>query len=248
MTPPPTHLDPSELGNKDYWQKTYTSDLSTNTTIPTHQGTSWFSEHNATPTTLTYLLSLSPPLPPTTSILDLGTGTGELLFHILSSSPFTGRKLGIDYAPASIDLATRLARQKGYPEDAVRFQCWDILSQRDGSDWKDGEFDLVLDKGTFDAVSLNADVDAESGKRVCEVYRDRVMPMVKTGGRFLVTSCNWTEGELREWFEGGGGGDGEQHGRFEFEGRVEYPKFRFGGVEGQGVYGVCFRKVAVMGL
>ncbi|KAL8683113.1 MAG: hypothetical protein Q9186_000927 [Xanthomendoza sp. 1 TL-2023] len=151
--------------------------------------------------------------------------------------------LGIDYSPASIELATRLARAKGHAEEAVGFKCWDILqAPREENGWDEGDFDVVLDKGTFDAVSLNEEVD-ERGKRVCAVYRDRVIPMVKVGGRFLVTSCNWTEAELRQWFEGGGE---EEESRFEYEGRVAYPKFKFGGVEGQSVYAVCFRKVAMM--
>lgn len=151
--------------------------------------------------------------------------------------------LGIDYSPASILLARRIALQKGYSEEEVAFKEWDILTPPTREDgWnEDVEFDVVLDKGTFDAVSLNEETD-EAGRRVCEGYCARVVRMVKVGGTFLVTSCNWTEGELREWFEYGAGGD-DPGGRFAFDGKVEYPKFRFRGVEGQSVYGVCFRRV-----
>lgn len=145
--------------------------------------------------------------------------------------------LGIDYSAASVSLATRLAAESGYGEDEVGFKEWDILA--DGG-WREGEFDVVLDKGTFDAVSLNAETDAE-GRRMCEGYAGKVVGMVKKGGRFLVTSCNWTEEELRGWFEGKGGAEGERG--FEWEGKVEYPRFRFGGKMGQSVSGVCFRRV-----
>ncbi|KAL8728874.1 MAG: hypothetical protein Q9166_005114 [cf. Caloplaca sp. 2 TL-2023] len=242
MTPILNHLDPSELGNKDYWETTYTSDLHTHSLNPLHTGTTWFTTSNASPLTLRYLLSLSPPLPPTTtSFLDLGTGNGSLLFHLRSH--FSGPMLGIDYSPSSISLASRLSLEKGFTSSEIRFKEWDILvPPTPENGWEEGEFDVLLDKGTFDAVSLNEEMDAR-GRRVCEGYADKVVRMVKVGGRFLVTSCNWTEAELRGWFEGStGNGDWDGRG-FDFDGRVEYPKFRFGGREGQSVYGVCFRRV-----
>ncbi|KAL8636226.1 MAG: hypothetical protein Q9228_006358 [Teloschistes exilis] len=251
MTPPspPNHLDPSELGDKTFWDETYTSDLTHNASKPTHIGQTWFSDSNASALTLKYLLSLSPPLDSaSTSFLDLGTGNGEFLF-LLREGGFTGSMLGVDYSPASVELASRIAGQKGLSvegEAGVRFNEWDIVS----GNWADsgeGEFDVVLDKGTFDAVSLSADTDGE-GRRVCEGYRAKVLPMVKVGGRFLVTSCNWTEEELKGWFEWSaleGGGKGEDGGgKFKWEGRVEYPRFKFGGVEGQSVSGVCFKRVS----
>ncbi|KAL8787904.1 MAG: hypothetical protein Q9213_001931 [Squamulea squamosa] len=236
MPPPPAHLNPSELGTKDYWETTYTSDLSTNFQNPTHTGTTWFTSSNASPLTLAYLHSITPPLSKSsTTFLDLGTGNGEMLFLLRSEGGFKGNMLGIDYSPASVELASRVAKQKGYKSEEVGFREWDILA---AEGWQGGEFDVVLDKGTFDAISLNEETDG-LGRRVCEGYKEKVVGMVKMGGRLLVTSCNWTESELREWFEGK---DRDGMG-FEFEGRVDYPKFRFGGREGQSVYGVCFRRV-----
>lgn len=162
-----------------------------------------------------------------------------MLFLLRSHGGFTGRMMGIDYSAPSIELASRIAEQKGYTANEVGFRCWDILSSSPSRVWDGGKFDVVLDKGTFDAVSLCDETDAE-GRRVSEGYRGKVLPMVRRGGRFLVTSCNWTEEELREWFEGEGEGE---EGHFEWEGRVEYPRFRFGGKMGQSVSGVCFRRV-----
>ncbi|PYH38543.1 putative S-adenosylmethionine-dependent methyltransferase [Aspergillus neoniger CBS 115656] len=166
----------------------------------------------------------------------------------------------------------------------IRFEEWDILhgdvyqtstseeEEGDGKgvkggkvDWfpyDKGGFDIVLDKGTFDAVSLSDEVipDADgaaageghaSGKtvqrRVCERYPGIVRGLVRKGGFVVVTSCNWTEEELVAWFTRGGsgtgdGGDGEED-KFVVWGRVEYPRFRFGGREGQGVCTVCFQRV-----
>lgn len=164
-----------------------------------------------------------------------------MLFLLRSEGGFTGPMLGIDYSTASVELAERIAVQRGFGASEIRFREWDIL----GREWEEGEegvWDVVLDKGTFDAVSLSAETDA-IGRKVCEGYEGRVLSMVKKGGRFLVTSCNWTEEELRAWFEGKGEGDAHELGTFEWEGTVGYPSFQFGGQTGQSVSGVCFRRI-----
>ncbi|KAJ5989297.1 hypothetical protein N7481_004507 [Penicillium waksmanii] len=98
-----------------------------------------------------------------------------------------------------------------------------------------GGFDIVLDKGTFDAISLAGDA---KDTQVCERYPGIVRRLIRTGGFLIVTSCNWTEEELVHWFTAAEGSD-----RFIVWGRVEYPRFRFGGQEGQGVCTVCFQRV-----
>lgn len=95
-------------------------------------------------------------------------------------------------------------------------------------------FDVVLDKGTFDAISLSSDLDAR-GRRICEGYREHVERLVRSGGVLLVTSCNWTEEELTTWFV-------VPAGELEAVGRIRYPVFRFGGGVGQSVSCVCFRR------
>ncbi|OJK03151.1 hypothetical protein ASPACDRAFT_40473 [Aspergillus aculeatus ATCC 16872] len=154
----------------------------------------------------------------------------------------------------------------------IRFEEWDILSASeagvvaDGLGWFPYEqrgFDIVLDKGTFDAVSLSAELvsgtedesqERKGGKmvqrRVCERYPGIARGLVRPGGFLVVTSCNWTEEELVEWFTASAavseGGEGEGEGlkdRLVVWGRVEYPRFRFGGREGQGVCTVCFQRV-----
>lgn len=160
-----------------------------------------------------------------------------MLFLLRERGEFRGRMLGVDYSAASVELANKIAVKKGLGATApweVEFRVWDILKGGGLEDLKQsGGFDVVLDKGTFDAVSLGDEVD-ERGRRLCEGYRERVEGLVKgNGGRLLVTSCNWTEEELRGWFEGG---------ELVFEGRIEYPRFSFGGQTGQSVSSVCFRR------
>ncbi|KAE8384704.1 methyltransferase domain-containing protein [Aspergillus alliaceus] len=141
--------------------------------------------------------------------------------------------------------------------EEIRFEEWDILHSADGLkergalDWfpyEEGGFDIVLDKGTFDAVSLSEEVVEEgdasvAGKkvqrRVCERYPGIARGLVRKGGFLVVTSCNWTEEELVMWFTR----EKDEWDRLEVWGRVEYPRFRFGGKEGQGVCTVCFQRV-----
>lgn len=130
----------------------------------------------------------------------------------------------------------------------IRFEVWDILSsthhlhgslsqipEPEKLSWfpyHKGGFDIVHDKGTFDAVSLSSETDS-AGERVCERYPAIARGLVRKGGFLVVTSCNWTEEELVKWFVKDGNG-------LRVWGRVEYPRFRFGGREGQGVCTVCF--------
>lgn len=151
-----------------------------------------------------------------------------MLFRLREQGGFAGRMTGLDYSEASVELARRIMSTKSEME-GIEFQVWDIMG---AEHWNGGAFDVVLDKGTFDAVSLSAEVDGQ-GRRVCERYRVQVEGMVKKGGLLLITSCNWTDGELKEWF---GGGD------LLYEGQVEYPRFRFGGQTGQSISSVCFRR------
>ena len=207
-----------------------------------------------------FLRSLS--LPPTTSFLDSGTGNGHMLFRLRSErldedadsdddesdSPplWTGRMLGTDYSTQSIEFARRIAADKGLghgSEREVEFVEWDILRSPHSAlltgENKDG-WDVVLDKGTFDAISLSDERDAQ-GRRIVEGYRGRIVPLMREGGLLLVTSCNWTEEELRGWFEGQ---IGEGEGSLVFERKIEYKSFSFGGRKGQTISSCCFKKSA----
>lgn len=219
-------------------------------------GTSWFKEHNAPQKVVELLTSDEFPLSPATthtqdqeqeqpSILDLGTGNGSML-ALLRRGGFGGKMVGVDYSRGSVELARAL--HHAGPGPGLRFEEWDILNAEPGDWFPAHGFDLVLDKGTFDAVSLSDEGDGV--KRVCERYPRIAAGLVRRGGFLVVTSCNWTEPELKRWFlpaSGGAGGATETRGdhdaALQVWGRVEYPVFKFGGMEGQGVCTVCFQRV-----
>ncbi|KAG7118700.1 Protein-lysine N-methyltransferase EFM4 like protein [Verticillium longisporum] len=218
----PAHLEPSKLGTKDYWDALYTRELTNHAADPSDEGTVWFDDADAEARVLAYLEALPESAPfdhdlrqADAPFLDLGCGNGSLLFA-LRDDGWAGRMLGVDYSERSVALARQIAASRraaqededkhvtggegedkdaeGEGEAQIEFTEWDVLRGDFGAvlDGRQREgWSVVLDKGTFDAV---------------EGYRARVLALVKEGGLFLVTSCNWTEDELRAWFEGAGDG------------------------------------------
>jgi hypothetical protein len=152
-----------------------------------------------------------------------------------------GEMVGVDYSPASIQLARQVDSQRlqilNEDREAgelaeIMFDKWDLLSEMPGS-WLGEGFDVVLDKGTFDAISLMpCEGDAA---HPCEVYREKVTELIKPGAFLFITSCNWTKEELLDWL----GGEGSQLAFFD---EARYPTFTFGGQTGQSVVTVVLRR------
>jgi EEF1A lysine methyltransferase 2 len=164
--------------------------------------------------------------------------------------------LGVDYSPQSISLARTLAYR--YASTDPKHPSGDLplegLAHRHSDPatqpWWPGEgLDRVLDKGTTDAHSLSSETitsPTDTQHRVCELYPSKVLKMVKPGGFLLVTSCNWTEEEVVHWFTTSKASPEsvESVGKLEVWGKVKYPKYKFGGQEGQGVASICFCRVS----
>ncbi|KAM0334164.1 hypothetical protein ACHAQA_001184 [Verticillium albo-atrum] len=250
------------------WDALYTRELTNHATNPSDEGTVWFDDADAEARVLSYLEALPESAPfdhdlrqADASFLDLGCGNGSLLFA-LRDDGWAGRMVGVDYSARSVALALQIAaarkgqQQQQQEQDAdeaeadesegeaqVEFREWDVLRGDFGTVLDGPQTDgwsVVLDKGTFDAVCLSGEQDAATGRRVSEGYRTRVLGLVREGGLFLVTSCNWTEDELRAWFEGAG--DEGAGGKLVMVGRVAYPSFEFGGAKGQAISTVAFQK------
>ncbi|KAI1330355.1 hypothetical protein F5Y16DRAFT_15173 [Xylariaceae sp. FL0255] len=228
-----------------------------------------------------------------TSFLDLGTGNGALLF-CLRDAGWEGPMLGVDYSPLSVEFARRIERgrrlgdgdrdgrdaeedgeEKKGGEIDIHFQEYDLLHDSPSTILTPsfsptvaaaGGWDVVLDKGTFDAISLSAETTRTTNntninittinttanattesnsttRRINSTYPSRILPLIREGGLFLVTSCNWTEDELRGWFEEDSDTQLQGEWAFKVVGRVEYRSFSFGGVKGQTISSLCFRKV-----
>ena len=63
------------------------------------------------------------------------------------------------------------------------------------------DFDVCVDKGTFDAISLNP----ENTSEVRTLYVQALRGALKEGGYFVLTSCNWTKEQLLQRFSTGNG-------------------------------------------
>lgn len=245
------------------WDETYQNDLDNGigqdaeTDLTTLD--SWFADVNAPAKVLDYVTSDQFPLSPNNptrliadpSVLDLGCGNGSSLFELRLDGGYYGRMIGLDYSQQSIDLAKRLwdqhlkqqEEQETSNKNPISFERIDLLKDRPEENlwWPPGGFDLVLDKGTFDAVSLSAETMEVNGSelRIVEVYPSKVAQMVKSGGFLLITSVNWTEDEVVRWFTANTG----VQGLLEVFGKIKYPVYEFGGRTGQGVASVCFRRI-----
>ncbi|KAF9993171.1 hypothetical protein BGZ80_002825 [Entomortierella chlamydospora] len=127
------------------------------------------------------------------------------------------------------------------------------------------KFMVLLDKGTYDAISLHqknkrdAAISAETTaegvgeedetkpkddivlaenddnmEELADRYPKRVASMMHDDGCLLITSCNWTQAELIQRFAN----------VFEYDSHIKYPTFTFGGVKGQTISSVIFKKKA----
>ena len=130
------------------------------------------------------------------SVLDVGTGNGHLLFAMADAGYDPSRLTGIDYSQGSVDLCIAIAKERDDGKEKhtyqdITFVACDFLDpvspvpmpREESTD--EGVWDLVLDKGTFDAISL-MDKDVE-GNAPLGKYVPRVAKLLKPGGHFLIT-------------------------------------------------------------
>ncbi|XP_021832076.1 EEF1A lysine methyltransferase 2 [Prunus avium] len=167
------------------------------------------------------------------SVLDIGTGNG-LLLQELSKQGFSDLT-GTDYSEGAIDLARSLAGRDGLPN--IHFLVDDVLDAK-----LERQFQLVVDKGTLDAIGLHPD---GSIKRV--MYWDSVSRLVAPGGVLVITSCNNTKDELVQEVESFNQRSVTQEhdetpkDKFQYLSHVRtYPTFMFGGSVGSRVATVAF--------
>ncbi|KAG0294137.1 hypothetical protein BGZ98_001882 [Dissophora globulifera] len=280
---PQPDFGPSKLGTKDYWDKVYDREVN-NYKDHGDIGEIWFGEDSAMKM-VDWVEEHYDSDKETCSVLDLGCGNGHLLLDLaeLGFEDLTG----IDYSPAAIELARAVATDKEL-DNVIRYEAVDFLAEKETLEWctrqaasaagSGGEegpkrFKVLLDKGTYDAISLhqknkrdaadaaaaaatsssadetldapsesksNKDTtvvlaeDDDNMEELADRYPKRVAAMMQDDGRLLITSCNWTQAELIQRFAQ----------VFEYDSHLKYPTFTFGGVKGQTISSVVFKKKA----
>ncbi|SOV04746.1 related to SEE1 - probable lysine methyltransferase [Ustilago sp. UG-2017a] len=248
-------LPESKLGTKQHWDEVYEREV-TNFNEIGEEGEVWFGEDAVMRMirfleeyyTETIADTFSSEEGKSPTVLDLGTGNGHLLFEMIESSAelegiiSPNRLVGVDYSQASINLAKSIGTKRGGDCEQVKFDTADLLN--DGSvanlrqmpardlGAEENAWDLVCDKGTMDAIALSS--QPIGGVLPIDRYTNAVKELVKKDGIFLITSCNFTESELKVRFLGNG---------FEVEQVLPTPSFTFGGAKGSTTTSIAFKKL-----
>ncbi|KAI8639601.1 S-adenosyl-L-methionine-dependent methyltransferase [Parasitella parasitica] len=217
-------FEASELGTKTYWDTVYNRENANFKEIG-DIGEIWFGEDSVERMVQWVTENVSDP---ESRIIDLGCGNGHLLLE-LSAEGYKNLH-GIDYSESAITLAKSVAEHRGL--EWIQYDAVDFLASP-----PKGRFDTLLDKGTYDAISLNPDQvqakkDLVDGPR--EEYVKSVYGMMGPDSLFLITSCNWTEEELTNSFSK----------YLTYHSSVKYPVFQFGGQQGSKICTVAFKKAS----
>ncbi|GAA5875746.1 hypothetical protein JCM8547_007056 [Rhodosporidiobolus lusitaniae] len=245
-------LPASKLGTKEHWDDVYQREVKMFKEIG-DEGEVWFGE-DAAQDMVEWAEEHFPQLDG--RILDVGTGNGQLMFAF-SSAGYTSLT-GVDYSSLSIELAQNILSARlsasstpsastadeeeeessapSLASPTPRFFVADILDvaldkQVEGVTGE--KWDLVTDKGTYDAVCLSD--ETKEGRSLRELYVASVSKLLEKDGLFLITSCNWTQPELEKAFVSEATG-------LEVHSHVPRASFMFGGSTGSSITTIAFRK------
>ncbi|XP_068151241.1 EEF1A lysine methyltransferase 2 [Drosophila tropicalis] len=217
-----TELNGSELGTKDYWEKSYTREIK-NYKSHGDVGEIWFDEDSQI--RIVDWLMEQDQIEQSARVLDLGCGNG--MFLVALANEGYKQLTGVDYSPKAIELAKNIAENL---KQDINYKVADLTQSLDPQEQLElGSFQVVHDKGTYDAISLCPDNPKEKRSQ----YLATVEKLLSDkDSLFIITSCNWTEEELVLGF-------GE---KFVKHHTIPTPTFKFGGKVGSVVTSVVFKK------
>uniref|UniRef100_A0A7I4XWJ1 Protein-lysine N-methyltransferase n=1 Tax=Haemonchus contortus TaxID=6289 RepID=A0A7I4XWJ1_HAECO len=183
-------IAPSKLGTKSYWDSMYEMELH-NFEDCGDEGEIWFgriAEKRIVDFVTTHVSKSAP-------ILDLGCGNGSVLRNLRKKGHT--HLTGVDYCPAAIELAKRVSESdQDSSECSINFEVLDILSP--ARKCFSNQYSVVLDKGTWDAMSLSNDRESR-----LSAYKTAVIEALCYSGKFVILSCNFTRDELCKFFDDG---------------------------------------------
>ena len=142
----------------------------------------------------------------------------------------------MDYSEKSIDLGNSIKDHKIQDGEEryknIIFYQEDIKSFLLIVDNEQDKFDLIHDKGTFDAFLLN-----KNNSNI--EYVDYIYYKLKKSGVFIITSCNHLKGDLIKFFIEDPKLNKEKY-KFSIKGEIPHKSFSFEGQVGQTVTTLIF--------
>lgn len=142
--------------------------------------------------------------------MDIGCGNAVIL-NGLAEEGFLNLN-GMDYVEKAVELAKEIAQTNGHN---IKFYQDDILNLKE----KEKKYQLVIDKGTLDAILLTPNV---SRTDLLVPYLQSLSYIIKPNGYFIITSCNMTLDQIKQCFPK----------PYHFIDTINYPTYSFGGSQG----------------
>lgn len=239
-------LDGSELGTKAYWDKSYDTEIA-NYKSHGDVGEVWFDEDSQI-RVIDWMRKND--IADSSEIIDLGKETNQKLktmhkIRIILMCIFiligcgNGMMLvelyregyknltGADYSANAVELSKRIAADQNMN---ITYEVLDLLNANDIREkLGDKQFNVVHDKGTYDAISLHPENSTEKRLK----YIEHLYNLTSDAGLLILSSCNWTETELCL----------SLNGKFQLYKAIPTPTFKFGGSVGSVVTQIVFKKI-----
>ena len=203
----------SKLGTQQHWNEAYKQEIEQFKNNGNELGDIWFGK-DLQKKLVNYVLKNFPDK--NTKIFDVGFGNGVFLYKLAKND--YNNLYGIDYSPDSIEFAKMIidSKEKKYGKKfKINLYCEDINTK---NKIINETFDVIHDKGSFDAFMMN-------NNNTLETYHNYIKSYSKNGTTFIITSCNNTREELKNKFPLDKG--------FQYIDEIKNKTFVFGGQEGQ---------------
>jgi SAM-dependent methyltransferase len=223
----------SSLWKKDYWDNFYSQEINQFKNNSSLIGEIWFGKQ-VQKKILNYINNKYSQNK-SVKILDIGCGNASLLLK-LSKLGFAKGLHGMDYSEKSLELAREIISDKSlkYPDIGAITLFQDDLKLPKNENLELGftNFDLIHDKGTFDAfMSSKTNNSEEYIKYIISISRK-----YSNNSVFIITSCNFSKSELISFFT---------QPYFVLQSEIPHKTFTYGGQIGQPVTTLIYEIVNI---
>jgi len=215
--------DASRLGTLEYWDALYARERANFAENEDDVGEVWFGE--VCLQKMCRCIAALPGVDPASArVLDVGCGNAYTLAWLWTEHDFR-HIIGSDYSPNSVEHAKAVLKSQCSTEglDDGSYEMDVVLDDATHTQLSESSFDLVVDKGTYDAIYLLPGTPEERNDALRR-YREGVQRVLRKGeGKyFVITTCNFTRDEIITQFSD----------VFAYYRHVDYPVLEFGGHKG----------------